>query len=60
MLALLEVRSKFRILEEVQKHNRRLVNMDFVSIGNVDKIIQLIICEAKNGDSKGLWLVLFR
>lgn len=60
MLALLEVRSKFRILEEVQKRNRRLVNMDFVSIGNVDKIIQLIICEAKNGDLKGLWLVLFR
>lgn len=40
MLALLEVRSKFRILEEVEKLNQCLVNKDFVSIDNMDKIIQ--------------------
>lgn len=33
MLYLLEVRSKFKIVEEVEKRNRCLINMDFVSVG---------------------------
>lgn len=50
MLAQAESGTKFRGLEEGEKLNQSLANKHFVQLISVDKRVQLIIYEARNGD----------
>lgn len=50
MLAQAESGTKFRGLEEGEKLNQSLDNKHFFQLISVDKRVQLIIYEARNGD----------